>query len=155
MYLVEPPTPPHPSCRHIPCTPGYLITQPTISCVTERAADDAAAVYTARLLRSEVLPAYYPPNIYSIAEGIDQCPLTWQATSKHSCLRSKVTNNCASEARARTERTDDGRTRQSSMRHLMVPMTRSVSLLALLHFCSVDLEVLTPLVAVDKSDLRL
>ena len=51
--------------------------------------------------------------------------------------------------------TDDGRTEHSHFYVLMVPITRSISLLALLHFCSVDLEVLTPLVAVDKSDLRL
>ena len=77
--------------------PGYLITQPTISCVTERAADDAAAVYNARLLRADVSPAYYPPNIYSLAGGIDQWLLTLQATSKHSNLRSKVTDNCVRE----------------------------------------------------------
>ena len=40
----------------------------------------------------------------------------------------------------------------------MVPITRSISLLVFLHFymfAPVDLEVLTPLVIVDKSDLLL
>ena len=49
--------------------------------------------------------------------------------------------------------TDDGRTIFGIGICIMVPITRSISLLAFLHFCSVcsvDLEVLTPLVIVDK-----
>ena len=51
-----------------------------------------------------------------------------------------------------------GQTKKREARVLMVPITRSMSLLVFLHFssvCSVDLEVLTPLVIVDKSDLLL